>query len=601
MVVQFAKYELTEHVVSGGYIHVPDKWRQPSDTVVSYANEKKIKSFLGMADNTSKIVGQVRKYDRNESRKPKNDQSVLAELEQLMLSCTTGCNIGRDAKFFPCKELYTTSGDVAKFGDFVTFGDEEKDSIASYFTGAHRGLNIGDSLDLLLLGRCQPEDFPKMIVTDKDGEWFTADNRRLWVFKKAFELGNLSEIDVEIGYVNPRKFTTRNFGRSIRVRGDPGGNIWRRYEKEKNGIANRNADMNYLERKLGRLQLHSVPTSEIKSNHVLNESKSLDFCSPKRLPVSGKVDTRDKRTSNDLTGTSFHIYNGDSTAPIFTGLSDRTHDRKDTNQMVYQRSPSGSIQRVALPSEIRYSKRKVGRLLDGIPLLEHVDNIATGATMDYIKVFKHGKETIALQNRKLWILQMAEELKLSFDVPLKYIEVPDSFSSSFKRAVLPCLEYPRSFKFKTLKHLKLCKTLYNVNVQPSKVLYTVNTVSSMLNSQKVGEYLDDFITKMSKGGIHSKFAFDSPMSSPIKVISVGHLYFTLENRKLWLSNVLEQLGLRERVTLEVKINVDDRFLIYPDPLSYQTEDTLQVIRNPGGKLWKRLLMAQKDRLSEKLA
>jgi hypothetical protein len=53
-------------------------------------------------------------------------------------------------------------------------------------------------------------------------------NRRLWVFKKAEEFGCFEKIDViRTRKFNRNKFTTKNGGTSIRVRGDPGGNIWK--------------------------------------------------------------------------------------------------------------------------------------------------------------------------------------------------------------------------------------------------------------------------------------------------------------------------------------------------------------------------------------
>jgi hypothetical protein len=48
---------------------------------------------------------------------------------------------------------------------------------------------IGETLDHLLEGRCNVDDIFTMNVMKRNGEWFTSDNRRLWVFGKAEEIG----------------------------------------------------------------------------------------------------------------------------------------------------------------------------------------------------------------------------------------------------------------------------------------------------------------------------------------------------------------------------------------------------------------------------
>lgn len=57
----------------------------------------------------------------------------------------------------------------------------------------------------------------------------TADNRRLWVFQQAETRGKIEEIYVSVTfYINFNKFTTENNGMSVRVRGDPGGYLWKK-------------------------------------------------------------------------------------------------------------------------------------------------------------------------------------------------------------------------------------------------------------------------------------------------------------------------------------------------------------------------------------
>jgi hypothetical protein len=59
-------------------------------------------------------------------------------------------------------------------------------------------------------------------------KWFTLDNRRLWVFKKAEKLGIISYIDVYVTYgIEDSKFTTTSNGKYVFIRGNnPGGYLW---------------------------------------------------------------------------------------------------------------------------------------------------------------------------------------------------------------------------------------------------------------------------------------------------------------------------------------------------------------------------------------
>ncbi|KAK3612469.1 hypothetical protein CHS0354_032085 [Potamilus streckersoni] len=105
-----------------------------------------------------------------------------------------------------------------------------QDSINNVFDGksTHRNKLIGETLDDLCEGICCLENIPSISVMKKNGKWFSADNRRLWVFKHLERHGKCREIPVyETYFIPDRKFTTINEGESIRVRRDPGG-IWYR-------------------------------------------------------------------------------------------------------------------------------------------------------------------------------------------------------------------------------------------------------------------------------------------------------------------------------------------------------------------------------------
>lgn len=86
---------------------------------------------------------------------------------------------------------------------------------------------IGETLDDILTGKINVNSIPTISVYKRDGQWFTANNRRLWVLQEAEKRGKCSEIYVsETTLVKFRNFTTTNNGVSVLVRGNPGGYVW---------------------------------------------------------------------------------------------------------------------------------------------------------------------------------------------------------------------------------------------------------------------------------------------------------------------------------------------------------------------------------------
>ncbi|XP_021362102.1 uncharacterized protein LOC110455953 [Mizuhopecten yessoensis] len=109
-----------------------------------------------------------------------------------------------------------------------------QDSINNIFdkNSLHAYRRIGETLDALLKGQCNISDIPTIKVVNRNGVWFTVDNRRLWVFRKLEELGKCTDIPVRQDYNIPsRKLTTVNEGRSITVRRDAGGSYWKTYPR----------------------------------------------------------------------------------------------------------------------------------------------------------------------------------------------------------------------------------------------------------------------------------------------------------------------------------------------------------------------------------
>uniref|UniRef100_A0A8W8J6M7 Uncharacterized protein n=1 Tax=Magallana gigas TaxID=29159 RepID=A0A8W8J6M7_MAGGI len=96
-------------------------------------------------------------------------------------------------------------------------------SIANSFHGTskHTGRSIGDTVDDILLERCQINDFPKISVVRRGDKWVTSDNRRLWIFKTLESLGHCATISVKVIKRLCRKKNV--VSKDVKVRGDPGG------------------------------------------------------------------------------------------------------------------------------------------------------------------------------------------------------------------------------------------------------------------------------------------------------------------------------------------------------------------------------------------
>ncbi|KAH3858257.1 hypothetical protein DPMN_100877 [Dreissena polymorpha] len=71
-------------------------------------------------------------------------------------------------------------------------------------------------------GRTAIYSIPTITVVKRNGQWVTAENRRLWVFRQLEELGKCTFIDVNAGYSIPAaKLTLTYGGVTVRVRGNP--------------------------------------------------------------------------------------------------------------------------------------------------------------------------------------------------------------------------------------------------------------------------------------------------------------------------------------------------------------------------------------------
>ncbi|XP_064596118.1 uncharacterized protein LOC135462788 [Liolophura sinensis] len=90
----------------------------------------------------------------------------------------------------------------------------------------YEGELIGHTLDHLCDGDCKVKDIPVIKVFQSYGDYWSADNRRLWVFKEFERLGGCITVPIKIvsiEKVDREKFTTKNGGKAVKIRGNPGG------------------------------------------------------------------------------------------------------------------------------------------------------------------------------------------------------------------------------------------------------------------------------------------------------------------------------------------------------------------------------------------
>jgi hypothetical protein len=91
-----------------------------------------------------------------------------------------------------------------------------QNSIRSVFSNDE---TLDDTINGLINGIISPSDFPPIRIFEVDGNIFTLDNRRLYVFQEAgFPINTMLATPFEIENES-WKFTTENDGTSIQVRG----------------------------------------------------------------------------------------------------------------------------------------------------------------------------------------------------------------------------------------------------------------------------------------------------------------------------------------------------------------------------------------------
>jgi hypothetical protein len=169
-----------------------------------------------------------------------------------------------------------------------------QDSIANIFgcSTQHSFIPIGETLDAILSGRCDVNSILSISVICKDDHWFTADNKRLWVFQEAEKRGRCREIPVvvrEETFISDNKFTTTNNGASIEIRGNAGGSLWGsikvRAKRSKRGVRIKKSMRKVKERPLESCESYSMTSASCSSTLNAKISFSQENQDIGNLPV----------------------------------------------------------------------------------------------------------------------------------------------------------------------------------------------------------------------------------------------------------------------------------------------------------------------------
>ena len=82
------------------------------------------------------------------------------------------------------------------------------------------GNKINKVIEEICSGFKNVNTLPYIKVVERNGSYYTFDNRHLYVYRVLHLRGRIDSVNVKLCPLSPCKFTTKNNGKSIKVRGD---------------------------------------------------------------------------------------------------------------------------------------------------------------------------------------------------------------------------------------------------------------------------------------------------------------------------------------------------------------------------------------------
>lgn len=312
-----------------------------------------------------------------------------------------------------------------------------QDTIAYHWKGS--SIRIGVTLDQLLENEITPEKIPMITVSIRHGLLYTSDNKRLWVFKKLEEFGKCESIKVKYGYINPKKFTTTNYGTSISVRGDPGGSVWKMSRK------------------------HTVRSPFTENQYAVATNKHTNF---------------ESRQSQ--------IKDGHEKIPLASALANGMNLDETKN---------------ICPDDIRYFQpqpytdgESLGSLLD--------ETLITDPFEMSLQVLKISGSYCTVQFEKLWVLKNLKKFGRSPRIRRQEQTNPfETYEDSVVHFLRDSLELGKNTRiggshWKNIDFLKKLPTIETIELPISDIYFTRTTISDSHENESIAKVLADSYATM---------------------------------------------------------------------------------------------------------
>lgn len=464
-----------------------------------------------------------------------------------------------------------------------------QDSISNRFGKCtqHSGVLIGKTLDDILSGKISINDISRIEIVSRDGVYRTADNRRLWVFKKLESLGECSKVPVRfIQYINPQKCVTES---TIRVRGDPGGILWRTWTRATCRTKSVSSESGQTSRKV---PIHLKNAYASPSNHVWQTKASTVHTAKSatstfrhasntgctRNAISARLSSRclslhmldnDSENSNDRTKTLPKNISSTSSAfkMIQSLFQSKSVSTKSDENLENLHGSSDNISSFSLtsktapaimlpPSKVYYSQTHIKCHLSNLE--KDIKNICDGTfpvAELKLEVYSYQRKMCAIDNEMLWKLRVAEKFQRCPYIQVQVVSIPICTSYPYYSDEIHIETETCLMLFSFCKTISKLPTLEAMRVDPSKILYSSSSIYDEYHGESILKALVDF----------------RKHPEALNVVKYERKFYALENRKLWLCKQVSKIEKRlKKITVHVKMNMDYNMFRYFTANGYET-------------------------------
>ena len=385
-----------------------------------------------------------------------------------------------------------------------------QDSISNSFGNytPHRNKTIGETLDDILLGKSEISDLPTISVIKKNGFWVSADNRRLWVFKKLEEFGKCYTIPADITkYLKPSKDCIRS---SIRVRGQEGGTFWKTWGRMKKASI-----------RVSSRENSNLPTTI--ASYTPNTLQSVDS-----IPVSNLTF---KQTSKE-------------TSLILSSSSDFFVERfqdfgNDNNEHRPKTLTSSSAEHTATDGyRIENSRMRSARERE----MPSTQTIRTSYTRQTGSADALRKTTVSQTCNREYSSHRTQPSNPEYNQPSTrefYSREDDSHS-------IESAKQSSDIKVSKINQPPSDPKNEIINLNPLDVGFAGLLRPSAFDGEQIGEYLDGYLSK----ALHKSITFH------LKVFHHKGKYYSEERQKLWKLQSLQRLSGNIKILGQVVPNPD---------------------------------------------